>query len=355
LIDNLGTLICVGTATLSVFLGSFLVLLRSRFNVSKYVILIYFGVATFSLYAILDAFVEPRFIMLPLFVYCGLLPAFVYLFVDDVVRDSQHKSPTKMLLLGLMAFLLVVQYLYVEGSSPYAQPVSSVVSAFKAATLFGALWLLTANWSNDLINSRIEFRIKLIITTVLLGFFILAVEALRKFGVLASETENSVGYSVHLALFIAMFWSGLKMLSIDNSVALLLSRNMPLLEKNENAISFDADKAAKLKQIITEEEVYRINGLTVADLAEKLDMKEYQLRNLINRTLGHRNFTEFLNEFRLTYVTKKLLETDLPILSIALDAGYKSISPFNRAFKAKYGMTPSQYRLKALPTEESTA
>jgi len=34
----------------------------------------------------------------------------------------------------------------------------------------------------------------------------------------------------------------------------------------------------------------------------------------------------------------------VPILTIALDAGFQSIGPFNRAFKAHTGMTPSEFR-----------
>ncbi len=34
----------------------------------------------------------------------------------------------------------------------------------------------------------------------------------------------------------------------------------------------------------------------------------------------------------------------MPILTIALDAGFGSIGPFNRAFKAHTGLTPTEYR-----------
>jgi AraC-like DNA-binding protein len=34
----------------------------------------------------------------------------------------------------------------------------------------------------------------------------------------------------------------------------------------------------------------------------------------------------------------------VPILTVALDAGFGSIGPFNRAFKAHTGLTPSEYR-----------
>jgi len=34
----------------------------------------------------------------------------------------------------------------------------------------------------------------------------------------------------------------------------------------------------------------------------------------------------------------------VPVLSIALDAGFQSIGPFNRAFTAAMGVTPTDYR-----------
>jgi AraC-like DNA-binding protein len=42
-----------------------------------------------------------------------------------------------------------------------------------------------------------------------------------------------------------------------------------------------------------------------------------------------------------------LAAEDLPILTIALDSGYGSIGPFNRAFRQRYGMTPTEYRAAA--------
>lgn len=69
-----------------------------------------------------------------------------------------------------------------------------------------------------------------------------------------------------------------------------------------------------------------------------------QLRESINQHLGYRNFNDFLNHYRIDEAAQRLLRQDLPILSIALDAGYGSIGPFNRAFKQLKGFTPSEYR-----------
>ena len=37
-------------------------------------------------------------------------------------------------------------------------------------------------------------------------------------------------------------------------------------------------------------------------------------------------------------------QSGVPVLTIALDTGFGSIGPFNRAFKAHTGMTPTEYR-----------
>ena len=41
-------------------------------------------------------------------------------------------------------------------------------------------------------------------------------------------------------------------------------------------------------------------------------------------------------------------QAEVPVITIAMDAGFQSLGPFNRAFKATTGVTPTEYRrLKA--------
>jgi AraC-like DNA-binding protein len=81
------------------------------------------------------------------------------------------------------------------------------------------------------------------------------------------------------------------------------------------------------------------------------------LRRLINGQLGHRNFSAFVNGYRLSEVVAALADpsqAEVPILTIALDAGFGSIGPFNRAFKAHTGLTPTEYRRAHLGGAENT-
>jgi AraC-like DNA-binding protein len=97
--------------------------------------------------------------------------------------------------------------------------------------------------------------------------------------------------------------------------------------------------------------VWREEGLSVAALAGKVGVPEHQLRALINGQLGHRNFSAFLNSYRLADARRALADpaqARRQILQIALDVGYGSIAPFNRAFKEETGMTPTEFRKQAL-------
>ena len=53
---------------------------------------------------------------------------------------------------------------------------------------------------------------------------------------------------------------------------------------------------------------------------------------------------KFLTQLRLQEAALLLNKTQKNILSVALEVGYQSEAPFSKAFKALYGMTPSQYR-----------
>lgn len=106
-----------------------------------------------------------------------------------------------------------------------------------------------------------------------------------------------------------------------------------------------------LRHVMAEQKAYREEGFSLTTLALRLNLPEYRLRRLINQRLGHRNFTDFVNSYRLTEALAALsdpTQAAVPVLTIALDAGFQSIGPFNRAFKARTGVTPTDYRRQQL-------
>ena len=113
----------------------------------------------------------------------------------------------------------------------------------------------------------------------------------------------------------------------------------------------DRRLAGALHQAMAVDRAYRDEALSVASLAARLRAPEYRLRRVINQRLGFRNFNAYVNGFRLAEARAALADParrDLPVLTIALEAGFGSIGPFNRAFKADAGLTPTEFRRKKL-------
>jgi AraC-like DNA-binding protein len=106
-----------------------------------------------------------------------------------------------------------------------------------------------------------------------------------------------------------------------------------------------------LQRVMVDERAYRLENLTVATLAQRLAVPEYRLRRVINQRLGHRNFNAYVNGLRLDHVLAVLADPAREgdsIMGIALDVGFQSIGPFNRAFKARCGVTPTEFRRQRL-------
>ncbi len=112
----------------------------------------------------------------------------------------------------------------------------------------------------------------------------------------------------------------------------------------------DAPLLARLQAAMAEE-VWRTEGLTIGALAKRLQTPEHRLRAVINQNLGYRNFTVFINEQRIEAAKQALsdpAQADQQVLTIAYDVGFASLGPFNRAFKAATGDSPTEFRRKAL-------
>lgn len=56
--------------------------------------------------------------------------------------------------------------------------------------------------------------------------------------------------------------------------------------------------------------------------------------------------SDFVNEQRINYATEQLINTNRPVIDIALDCGFNNVNYFYRLFKKVHGDTPHSYRKK---------
>lgn len=62
------------------------------------------------------------------------------------------------------------------------------------------------------------------------------------------------------------------------------------------------------------------------------------------KTVTHKTFIQFVNEYRLVCASRLLAEQSMSITEVCFESGFNNFSHFNKKFKAFTGQTPSAYR-----------
>lgn len=80
-------------------------------------------------------------------------------------------------------------------------------------------------------------------------------------------------------------------------------------------------------------------------MAFDIGVSKYVLSRVFSKTF-HRNFNQYVNDARLNYAVHCLENTNDSITDICMDSGFESQRTFNRVFKERYHLSPSEYRKK---------
>lgn len=89
--------------------------------------------------------------------------------------------------------------------------------------------------------------------------------------------------------------------------------------------------------------------LSLGRLARIACLSPYHFHRVFTGLMGE-TALEYVRRIRLERATQKLLQDRDAIAEIALGAGYKTHESFTRAFKARFGLSPSDFR-KLLPAD----
>jgi AraC-like DNA-binding protein len=272
------------------------------------------------------------------------------LFDDDFKPSWWHA-------LAWLAVLVLGASCLWAGTAPARIGFSTVGLACNAL----AAWYALAERSVDLVEERRRLRSVLIVVVALYSTMIIASEIVFPNG--SGGVTLALGISAGLLALTMVF--AVVLLSVNQNGSVIpfgLSEPQPLQSAARMPVAAtavtersdrdeDARLLAGLRRLMEYDKAYREEGLSIGGLAARLNIAEHALRRLINQRLGHRNFNAFLNGYRLDEVAAALADPSqeaVPILTIALDAGFQSLGPFNRAFKSKTGMTPSEFRREHL-------
>jgi AraC-like DNA-binding protein len=206
-----------------------------------------------------------------------------------------------------------------------------------------------SSWPADLVEGRRRLRVFIVSASALYGGLNAILQMLALHGEAADVA--SLANTTMLAGIVAAI--SFAMMRVTGSELFPAPREAPaqVAAAAMAADSVDQKLIDALMRLMADERIYRHDNVTIGSLATKLRIPEYRLRRLINQRLGYRNFNVFLNEHRIAEAKAALADpaqAEVPVITIAMDAGFQSLGPFNRAFKATTGVTPSEYRkLKA--------
>lgn len=303
-----------------------------------------------------EAVVAPTWVLVPLAVGALLFPLAFWWLVRVAFDDQTNLAWP----VPKVAALLLIAGL--GSASPAWQAAQKAIAA---AVMLAALWRLAAAWPQDLVSDRRRVRLWLVAYTGAHGLAVLAVEL-----VLQGQRAPSWLETINVAVIMAALGATATYLlrSDANAMQTLFGADpeqspssqkvdpsVPALAREAEQPADDAGDEARLQDLehlMTVKTIYRDPELTLSAVADQLGLPDYRLRDLIHNRLGHRNFPAFVNAYRLAEVERSLIDPALarrPILTLALEAGFGSIGPFNRAFRERHGLTPTEFRKKTDP------
>lgn len=271
--------------------------------------------------------------------------ALFWLFVLSIFADWKVTPMT----LAPAAILLVSGMVQPSGQETVLTGLWSARNLLSAALAVHAGILILRGWSGDLVERRRRFR------ALILGLSCLLVLVQVGAGLAFRLTQDSRW----LAEAVGHPLGGLLVAALTMAMAAMALTVQPAAfgaaRRAEAAVDGRAEAADRqLIELLNAKmagEAWRREGLTIGDLASELQVPEHRLRRLINQRLGHRNFADFLNGHRIAAAKSRLAdpaEARTTVATIAFDLGFGSLGPFNRAFRAATGASPTEWRRSAL-------
>ncbi len=238
----------------------------------------------------------------------------------------------------------------------FARAGGRLLSLVSLILALSAIVQTVRTWSADLVAGRRRLRLAIVTSSVLFLVILAGSDLMSISSISSPGISGSLLSSAGLLAMAAMVgWSLFYPPPASPAVA-AAAMNASSATRTEPRSDGGRDAIApvllrRLDHLMSVERIYRQEGLTIAVLAARLDLPEHRLRQVINEGLGHRNFNAFLNRYRIDEAKaalSDLSQREVPVLTIAMDAGFQSIGPFNRAFKADTGITPTEFRRDAL-------
>lgn len=181
----------------------------------------------------------------------------------------------------------------------------------------------------------------LIVSLILLSLFVLAIDLAR----LSERLPGSQADFIITVLRLSFIYLVITSLFRVFYPALVHASSMAEAPSLHNPEA-DQPYVDKVRLLLEGERIYREMRLNRAALAEKVGINEHALSRIINHYFG-KSFNELVNGYRIEEAKRRLRdESATQVTVIGFEVGFNSIASFNRVFKEKVGVSPTEWRTR---------
>lgn len=270
-----------------------------------------------------------------------------WIFVTEFFEESKRFDRRKLIPFGVVLVNAVIAKM---APPEIARGLWLLHNFITVGLMSHVLIIVVRSWSSDLVERRRLVVTPLYVFTSLYSISVAFVQTMELFTFAARQPSM-------FAALMLLGSSALGAFVFGQAGPELFRQNKapePNVHAREPTVSLSpAEKAlaAELDRLMKEERLYRTPDLRISTLTRHLRVPEHRLRQLLNQGLGFRNFNAFIGQWRIDEAREALADPEqllVPISTIAIDSGFQSLAPFNRAFKRETGLTPTEFRTRAL-------
>jgi AraC-like DNA-binding protein len=255
-----------------------------------------------------------------------LVPPMFYFFSRAILLPGQRNSPVLLVHLTPLLLNFIDRY---EIAVPLIFVVGTGYSFWFASLIY------------NLRTQRKRFMVEMFF----FGFFAVLAVLVLVMGFLIPYMDNSYFYLFYMNsitfAFLLIVTALLIFPDLLNEIAVVATLSYATSTLKDVDVD---DRIKRLDDLMQSKKIYQNENLSLAMLAELMELSSHQLSELINVHFGM-SFSRYIREQRVAAARLLLAsEQEASILSISLDTGFKSQSNFYAAFREITGMSPGDYR-----------
>lgn len=293
---------------------------------------------------------------------------FLYLYIRSLIYPTQqsyrlllHFLPALLAYLSLIPFLILTaeQKILIyqqKGSGFETQTIAIFFSVVLSGVIYIALSLYLLKRYKKGIKDQFLLTEKMNIHWIL--YLIYGIGAIWIVVILGNDTITFGSVTIYV---IVLGYLGIKQGNVFSSYSLAYTSTVsthfdtaPIIKEIQEKVKYQKSTLreedatmihTQLKSIMKTEKLFKNPELALGDLAERLDVHQNTLSQVIN-SLEQKHFYDYINELRIEEFKEVALIPDsqkYTLLSLALDCGFNSKTTFNRTFKKSMGISPKEY------------